>query len=184
MGFRAHIECNSPKIQETPVCYLLHTGFLLAYCSDLKMETTCSSETSLGFQWTTQSYILEDRTLHNHRCEKLKSYIAKYISERKYLEQTLWREEKQFISNTSFPYVTLSVNASTLYSALKNDLTTPQNYQIKISFSQHCRSQWSRGLRPALSSIARTLGSWVRIPLKAWMFVCASILCLCCPVCR
>jgi hypothetical protein len=31
---------------------------------------------------------------------------------------------------------------------------------------------------------ARTLGSWVRIPLKAWMFVCAFILCLFCPVCR
>jgi hypothetical protein len=35
-----------------------------------------------------------------------------------------------------------------------------------------------------LSSLASTLGSWVRIPLKAWMLVCAFILCLCCPVCR
>jgi hypothetical protein len=35
------------------------------------------------------------------------------------------------------------------------------------------------------SSLARTLGSWVWIPLKAWMSVlCAFILCLCCPVCR
>jgi hypothetical protein len=34
------------------------------------------------------------------------------------------------------------------------------------------RSQWSRGLRHKLSSPARTLGSWVRIQLKAWMFVC------------
>jgi hypothetical protein len=32
--------------------------------------------------------------------------------------------------------------------------------------------------------LARTLGSWVRIPLKAWMSVFALILCLCCPVCR
>jgi hypothetical protein len=29
-------------------------------------------------------------------------------------------------------------------------------------------SQWSR----ELSSPARTLGSWVRIPFKAWMFLC------------
>jgi hypothetical protein len=45
-----------------------------------------------------------------------------------------------------------------------------------------CRSQWPRGLRHELSSLARTLGSWVRIPLKIWMSVCAFILCLCCPV--
>jgi hypothetical protein len=31
-----------------------------------------------------------------------------------------------------------------------------------------------------MSSSARTLGSWVRIPSKAWIFTC--ILCLCCPV--
>jgi hypothetical protein len=34
------------------------------------------------------------------------------------------------------------------------------------------RSQWARGLRHELSSLARTLGSWVRIPLEAWMSVC------------
>jgi hypothetical protein len=35
-----------------------------------------------------------------------------------------------------------------------------------------CRSQWLRVLRHELSSPARTLGSWVRAPLQAWMFVC------------
>jgi hypothetical protein len=34
------------------------------------------------------------------------------------------------------------------------------------------RSQWSRGLKHELSSLAGTLGSWVRIPLKAWISVC------------
>jgi hypothetical protein len=33
------------------------------------------------------------------------------------------------------------------------------------------RSQWPRGLRHEMSSPAWTLGSWVRIPLEAWMFV-------------
>jgi hypothetical protein len=47
------------------------------------------------------------------------------------------------------------------------------------------RSRWSHDLWHELSSLARTLGSWVRIPLKAWMYgVCAFILCLCCPVRR
>jgi hypothetical protein len=33
------------------------------------------------------------------------------------------------------------------------------------------RSQRPRGLRHELSSPAQTLGSWVRIPLEAWMYV-------------
>jgi hypothetical protein len=37
------------------------------------MKAICSSETSVDFQRTTQCYILEDSTLHKHRCEKLKS---------------------------------------------------------------------------------------------------------------
>jgi hypothetical protein len=32
--------------------------------------------------------------------------------------------------------------------------------------------QWPRGLKHELSSPALTLGSWVRIPLEAWMSVC------------
>jgi hypothetical protein len=34
------------------------------------------------------------------------------------------------------------------------------------------------GLRPELSSLARTLGSLVRIPLKAWMSVCLFCVCV------
>jgi hypothetical protein len=48
-----------------------------AYLSTLKMNAICSSETSVGTQRTTRRYIPEDGTLHNHRCENLKSY---YIS--------------------------------------------------------------------------------------------------------
>jgi hypothetical protein len=55
-------------------------------------------------------------------------------------------------------------------------------YKVCRGFRQ---SQWPRGLRHELSSLARTLGSWVRFPLKSWMSVlCAFILCLCCSVCR
>jgi hypothetical protein len=45
-----------------------------------------------------------------------------------------------------------------------------------------CRSQWPHGLRHKLSSFTRMLGSWLRIPLKAWMSVCVYsiwvVLCL------
>jgi hypothetical protein len=36
----------------------------------------------------------------------------------------------------------------------------------------NCRSQWPRGLRLEPPSLARTLRSWVRIPLKASMSLC------------
>jgi hypothetical protein len=42
-----------------------------AYSVTLKMEEICSSETSVDFQRTA---ISQDRTLHNHCCENLKSY--------------------------------------------------------------------------------------------------------------
>jgi hypothetical protein len=38
------------------------------------MEALCSSETPVDTQRTTRRYIPEDDTLHNHRCENLKSY--------------------------------------------------------------------------------------------------------------
>jgi hypothetical protein len=35
---------------------------------------------SLEFQWTTQPYVPEDSTLHNHCCENLKYYNTKTFS--------------------------------------------------------------------------------------------------------
>jgi hypothetical protein len=46
----------------------------LAYFSSIKMEAICSSETSVEFQQTTRRCIPVDRTVHNNRCENLKSY--------------------------------------------------------------------------------------------------------------
>jgi hypothetical protein len=46
----------------------------LAYTLTLKMEVTCSSEASVGFQRTTLRYIPEESTLHNHRYENLISH--------------------------------------------------------------------------------------------------------------
>jgi hypothetical protein len=45
-------------------------------------------------------------------------------------------------------------------------------YLFNDTDSSECRSQWQRGLRHELSPPAQTLGSWVRIPLEAWMSVC------------
>jgi hypothetical protein len=57
-------------------CYPLHAGILLGLFFD--PEDVCDvllPETSVELQRTTRRYIPEDRTLHNHRCENIKSYM-------------------------------------------------------------------------------------------------------------
>jgi hypothetical protein len=67
---------------------------------------------------------------------------------------------------------------------------TGMSHDADVSFCLFCLMSWflswrswcAAALRHELSSLARTLGSWVRIPLKSWMSVFAFILCLCCSV--
>jgi hypothetical protein len=44
---------------KSSACYLLHAGFLLGLFFDLKIEVTCSSETSVDFLHITRHYIQE-----------------------------------------------------------------------------------------------------------------------------
>jgi hypothetical protein len=53
-----------------------HAETQLAYSLTLEMEATCTSETEVDFQLATRRYITEDRTLHNHGCENLRSYTV------------------------------------------------------------------------------------------------------------
>jgi hypothetical protein len=46
------------------------------------------------------------------------------------------------------------------------------NDVLDTVYNRTCRWRWPRGLRHELSSPARTLASWVRISLEAWMSVC------------
>jgi hypothetical protein len=43
------------------------------------MESICSSETLVDFHWTTWHCISEDRTLHSHYCQNLKSNKVKCL---------------------------------------------------------------------------------------------------------
>jgi hypothetical protein len=90
----------------------------------------------------------------------------------------------------------LNKQGETKYSGPKRRATIPRIepaficYKCKIDYCRHMevvmllymgsnnksRSQWPRGLRHELFSLVRTLGSWVRILLKAWMSVCVHYL--------
>jgi hypothetical protein len=54
------------------------------------------------------------------------------------------------------------------------DLRASQEKFI-INVNSISRSQWPRCLKYELSSLARTLGTWIRIPLKTWMSVCVCV---------
>jgi hypothetical protein len=49
--------------------------YLSTYSFIRKLKAICSSEASICLQRATRSYIPENSTLRNHRCENLKSYI-------------------------------------------------------------------------------------------------------------
>jgi hypothetical protein len=73
IGFRDLLRSHSP------CSYYWDEASCCAY-STLKMEVKCFSKTSVDFQQTTQHYILEDSTLHNHHCANLKFYRCPIIS--------------------------------------------------------------------------------------------------------
>jgi hypothetical protein len=51
----------------------------LASSSTLKTEAICSFEASIDIHHTTRRYVLEDTTLHSHRCGRLKSKECYWI---------------------------------------------------------------------------------------------------------
>jgi hypothetical protein len=58
-----------------------------AYASTLKMEAICSSGTSVDSHRTDSRYILENRTLPDHRCENLIPTAVHLVSEPTYRGQ-------------------------------------------------------------------------------------------------
>jgi hypothetical protein len=61
-------------------CHLLARWFAGLFSSNLKREALGSSETAVATQRTTRRHIPEDDTLHNHRCENLKSYTPTFFA--------------------------------------------------------------------------------------------------------
>jgi hypothetical protein len=64
------------------------------------MEAVRSSETSAATQRTTRRHIPEDDTLHNHRCENLKSYKKDFTVSLKISESNTLPVLAELISST------------------------------------------------------------------------------------
>jgi hypothetical protein len=88
--------------------------------------------------------------------------------------------EFYILHGLSARYGVTNIYICVLLSMLQILCLPTSNYKSVINslnISHMFRSQWPRGLRHELSPLARTLGSWVRIPLKTWLSVlCAFIL--------
>jgi hypothetical protein len=70
---RAYNKVRFQDLSSNAACFILISCF--EYSSILKMEAICFSEKLVYFHRNTRHYILEDRPLHNHRCDNLKSSI-------------------------------------------------------------------------------------------------------------
>jgi hypothetical protein len=82
-------------------------------------------------------------------------------------------------------YDSLNMCSASTEIAGASSVLTSTHFDHRVSFASMnsfkllkmaSRSQWPRGLKREVSSLARKLGSLVRIPLKAWMSACAFIL--------
>jgi hypothetical protein len=83
--------------------------------SSWQAEAICSSETSVDFHQTTWRYIPEDRTLHNHRCENLKSCTAA-----KHVHPTLYTD--MIILGSSLQQVAVRFHKQVSSSGIISDL--------------------------------------------------------------
>jgi hypothetical protein len=96
-------------------------------------EVTFSSETSADFQRTTRRYIPEGRTLHNHRCENLRSYIIKFIPRITHRNNTCERAQIKKVLIMQFSPVSdhfLFLGPSILLSEL---FSNTLNYNIRFN---------------------------------------------------
>jgi hypothetical protein len=83
------------------------------------MEAGRSSETSVNFQRATWRYIPEDSTLHNHLCEKLKSY---YCNARwKFGGNSYFLIPLNLSSSTSFMWIQVNIVQNMLVQDRHND---------------------------------------------------------------
>jgi hypothetical protein len=100
------------------------------------MEATCSCETSVYFQRTTQCHIPDGSGLHNHHCEILESYKTCHFIQDSYLLVSLINASfgKAFYNHLCSPISTLLVSVSSLYHLYMTFSPYPPSLCLSISF--------------------------------------------------
>jgi hypothetical protein len=66
----------------------------------LRMEVACSSYMSVGFLLSTRHYTLEDKSLHNHRCDNFETYFL----------LSIWLNEPKFVPSWKKPKILIRVS--------------------------------------------------------------------------
>jgi hypothetical protein len=111
--YRLHIQGKRSKLCLPPAFMLVSCS---VYSPTLKMEATCSSETSVDFQRTTWCYIPEDSTLCNHCCEWEPQILHCGIRRRVMNEREVeWRLAKLCTFETNLVSGMRRYNAGILY---------------------------------------------------------------------
>jgi hypothetical protein len=180
---------RSATLQTSPSCFILRTTLcgnrfpstILEMYSN-KIATHCPKPTPKPDSGTSYIHYKRALWLHPARCphdgKPVVAFVSRYsnLSEgrgcfKQHLNSWMYGDNKKYVfpnSSSSSPddWLHGNLNPSLIYS----------RYIAIIG-----RSRWPSGLRRhELSSLALTLGSWVRVPLKAWM----SVLCAVYSVCR
>jgi hypothetical protein len=125
----------------------------------LLTEQSVASQTKIFSLW--DLYFLSKHERFHHRQELMCS-IKSNSNYSRFSSLLTWRWRQQI--STKPWYLCAKVHGITFQMTVTSKMTC-----IPIHW---CRSQWPRGLRHELSSLARILGSWVRISLGAWMSFC------------
>jgi hypothetical protein len=117
-------------------CHLLACWiFAELISSTLKMEAICSSEMSVETRRTTRRHIPEGDTLHNHRCENLKSYSSSAILA---IPSILWKQKVYRRVHKNPPLIRI-LNQSTSSYSFKIPFiiflpSTPKSSSLYLSF--------------------------------------------------
>lgn len=92
---------SESSIEQSCHCYLFDVGFFLGLFWTQKMEVTCYPEISLDFQRNALYFIQEDRTLHKHCSENLKSCNVEemLLSHSQTADKDMDRDEAQNLRN-------------------------------------------------------------------------------------
>jgi hypothetical protein len=129
--FRVH---NNPSKKPPDLCLLPAWCWCFAWLSStLNMEATCSSETTVDFQRTTRNYIPEDRILHNHRCEDLKSYLLFFLL-------SLFISCFPCFTHFLFSHLSKSINFSPRLSSWNKQ---PVNYRLFLPYGRELNMRLS-----------------------------------------